>query len=172
MYLCDFRHLIMYPWTQRHFASFGNLSTNAVILGNPKVGQHGKVVKWAGERSEEHGQHQEHLHQAQSSTWILTTSGYVINVQLLSFFLTIALYETTNDLLFCFQALAECITVCITAKFGPQDFTVGEQEAWLKFLPWWFPLKTDSATSLLRGTSTRKLTGKLLCLPQSTANSK
>uniref|UniRef100_A0A3B3HGW9 Hemoglobin, beta adult 1 n=1 Tax=Oryzias latipes TaxID=8090 RepID=A0A3B3HGW9_ORYLA len=120
-------HLIMYPWTQRHFASFGNLSTNAVILGNPKVGQHGKVVKWAGERSEEHGQHQEHLHKAQNSTWILTTSGYVINVQLLSFFLTIALYETTN-------ALAECITVCITAKFGPQVFTVGEQEAWLKFL--------------------------------------
>uniref|UniRef100_A0A3P9JK73 Ba1 globin, like n=1 Tax=Oryzias latipes TaxID=8090 RepID=A0A3P9JK73_ORYLA len=28
----------MYPWTQRHFASFGNLCTNAVILGNPKVG--------------------------------------------------------------------------------------------------------------------------------------
>uniref|UniRef100_A0A3P9K6S8 Uncharacterized protein n=1 Tax=Oryzias latipes TaxID=8090 RepID=A0A3P9K6S8_ORYLA len=75
VYWCDFKHLIMYPWTQRHFALFGNLSTNAVILGNPKVGQHGKVVKWAGERSEEHGQHQEHLHQAQSSTWILTTSG-------------------------------------------------------------------------------------------------
>ena len=34
----------MYPWTQRHFGTFGNLSTNAAILGNPKVAQHGKTV--------------------------------------------------------------------------------------------------------------------------------
>lgn len=42
--LCDFRLLIVYPWTQRHFAGFGNLSTNAAILGNPKVAAHGKTV--------------------------------------------------------------------------------------------------------------------------------
>uniref|UniRef100_A0A8P4K661 Ba1 globin, like n=1 Tax=Dicentrarchus labrax TaxID=13489 RepID=A0A8P4K661_DICLA len=38
------RLLIVYPWTQRHFATFGNLSTNAAILGNPLVAEHGKTV--------------------------------------------------------------------------------------------------------------------------------
>ena len=41
---CHSRLLIVYPWTQRHFTTFGNISTNAAILGNAKVGQHGKTV--------------------------------------------------------------------------------------------------------------------------------
>lgn len=35
---------MVYPWTQRYFASFGNLSNAAAIQGNPKVAAHGKVV--------------------------------------------------------------------------------------------------------------------------------
>ncbi|KAM6286652.1 hemoglobin subunit epsilon isoform 1-T1 [Spheniscus humboldti] len=38
------RLLIVYPWTQRFFASFGNLSSPTAILGNPKVRAHGKKV--------------------------------------------------------------------------------------------------------------------------------
>ncbi|KAI4903355.1 hypothetical protein NFI96_000125 [Prochilodus magdalenae] len=38
------RLLIVYPWTQRYFGSFGDLSSAAAILGNPKVSSHGKVV--------------------------------------------------------------------------------------------------------------------------------
>lgn len=38
------RLLIVYPWTQRYFSSFGNLSNAAAIIGNPKVAAHGKVV--------------------------------------------------------------------------------------------------------------------------------
>lgn len=38
------RVLIVYPWTQRYFGSFGNLSNAAAIQGNPKVAQHGKTV--------------------------------------------------------------------------------------------------------------------------------
>ncbi|XP_006637263.1 hemoglobin subunit epsilon-like [Lepisosteus oculatus] len=38
------RLLIVYPWTQRYFSSFGNLSSAAAILGNPKVKHHGKTV--------------------------------------------------------------------------------------------------------------------------------
>lgn len=34
----------MFPWTQRHFSTFGNLSTPAAIMGNPAVAKHGKVV--------------------------------------------------------------------------------------------------------------------------------
>ncbi|NXQ48929.1 HBB protein, partial [Catharus fuscescens] len=38
------RLLIVYPWTQRFFASFGNLSSPTAILGNPRVRAHGKKV--------------------------------------------------------------------------------------------------------------------------------
>lgn len=34
----------MFPWTQRHFSTFGNLSTPAAIMGNPAVAKHGKTV--------------------------------------------------------------------------------------------------------------------------------
>ncbi|XP_010008414.1 PREDICTED: hemoglobin subunit epsilon-like, partial [Nestor notabilis] len=36
--------LIVYPWTQRFFSSFGNLSSPTAIIGNPKVRAHGKKV--------------------------------------------------------------------------------------------------------------------------------
>lgn len=40
----SFRLLIVYPWTQRYFSTFGNLSSPAAILGNAKVAGHGKTV--------------------------------------------------------------------------------------------------------------------------------
>nr|XP_034959489.1 hemoglobin subunit beta-1-like [Zootoca vivipara] len=42
--------LVVYPWTQRLFAHFGNLSSPAAILGNPRVKAHGtKVLTSFGE---------------------------------------------------------------------------------------------------------------------------
>ncbi|XP_075687406.1 hemoglobin subunit beta-3-like [Rhinoderma darwinii] len=38
------RLLIVYPWTQRYFSSFGNLSNPTAIAGNAKVHAHGKKV--------------------------------------------------------------------------------------------------------------------------------
>ncbi|XP_019523997.1 PREDICTED: hemoglobin subunit epsilon-4 [Hipposideros armiger] len=38
------RLLVVYPWTQRFFDSFGNLSSETAIMGNPKVKAHGKTV--------------------------------------------------------------------------------------------------------------------------------
>ncbi|XP_020031371.1 hemoglobin subunit gamma [Castor canadensis] len=38
------RLLIVYPWTQRFFDKFGNLSSPSAIMGNPKVKTHGKKV--------------------------------------------------------------------------------------------------------------------------------
>ncbi|NXH19641.1 HBB protein, partial [Bucco capensis] len=38
------RMLIVYPWTQRFFSSFGNLSSPTAISGNPMVRAHGKKV--------------------------------------------------------------------------------------------------------------------------------
>lgn len=34
----------MFPWTQRYFPTFGDLSTPAAIAANPKVAQHGRTV--------------------------------------------------------------------------------------------------------------------------------
>ncbi|XP_054829823.1 hemoglobin subunit beta-2-like [Eublepharis macularius] len=36
--------LVVYPWTQRFFPDFGNLSSATAICGNPKVREHGKKV--------------------------------------------------------------------------------------------------------------------------------
>ena len=38
------RCLVVYPWTQRYFAKFGNLYNAAAIMGNPLVAAHGAVV--------------------------------------------------------------------------------------------------------------------------------
>ncbi|XP_004618299.1 hemoglobin subunit beta [Sorex araneus] len=38
------RLLVVYPWTQRFFDSFGDLSSASAIMGNPKVKAHGKKV--------------------------------------------------------------------------------------------------------------------------------
>ncbi|NXP85679.1 HBB protein, partial [Passerina amoena] len=38
------RLLIVYPWTQRFFATFGNLSGATAVCGNPMVRAHGKKV--------------------------------------------------------------------------------------------------------------------------------
>ncbi|XP_020647556.3 hemoglobin subunit beta-1-like [Pogona vitticeps] len=41
---CLCRLLIVYPWTQRFFTEFGNLSNAQAILGNAKIKAHGKKV--------------------------------------------------------------------------------------------------------------------------------
>nr|P02087.3 RecName: Full=Hemoglobin subunit beta; AltName: Full=Beta-globin; AltName: Full=Hemoglobin beta chain [Dasypus novemcinctus]AAZ22684.1 beta-globin [Dasypus novemcinctus] len=38
------RLLVVYPWTQRFFESFGDLSTPAAVFANAKVKAHGKKV--------------------------------------------------------------------------------------------------------------------------------
>uniref|UniRef100_A0A6M2DIF2 Putative hemoglobin subunit beta-1 n=1 Tax=Xenopsylla cheopis TaxID=163159 RepID=A0A6M2DIF2_XENCH len=38
------RLLVVYPWTQRYFDKFGDLSSASAIMGNPKVKAHGKKV--------------------------------------------------------------------------------------------------------------------------------
>lgn len=38
------RVLIVYPWTERYFGTFGDIFTVTAILQNSKVAAHGKVV--------------------------------------------------------------------------------------------------------------------------------
>ncbi|XP_076609264.1 hemoglobin subunit beta-A-like [Chaetodon auriga] len=106
------RLLIVYPWTQRHFSTFGDLSTNAAILGNPKVADHGTTVMGGLERAVKN---MDDIKNAYSQLSVMHSEKLHV--------------DPDN-----FRLLAECISVCMAAKFGPSVFTPGIQEAWQKFL--------------------------------------
>ncbi|XP_072274988.1 hemoglobin larval subunit beta-1-like [Pyxicephalus adspersus] len=48
------RLFVVYPWTQRYFSSFGNVSTAAAISGNAKVRAHGAKVLGAVDNAVHH----------------------------------------------------------------------------------------------------------------------
>nr|AAZ79648.1 hemoglobin beta chain [Nibea miichthioides] len=106
------RLLIVYPWTQRHFAGFGNISTNAAILGNEKVAAHGKTVMGGLDRAVKNLDKIKDVYKALS-----VKHSEVIHV------------DPDN-----FRLLAEIITMCVGAKFGAAGFSPDTQEAWQKFL--------------------------------------
>ncbi|XP_026229074.1 hemoglobin subunit beta-1 [Anabas testudineus] len=106
------RLLVVYPWTQRHFSGFGNLSTYAAIAGNPKVCEHGKTVMGGLESA------------------VKNLDNIKNTYAKLSVMHSEKLHVDPDN----FRLLAECITVCCAMKFGPSVFTPEVQEAWQKFL--------------------------------------
>ncbi|KAG7459452.1 hypothetical protein MATL_G00210710 [Megalops atlanticus] len=106
------RLLIVSPWTQRYFSAFGNLSSASAIMGNPKVAAHGKVVMVGLEKA------------------IKNMDNIKDAYKQLSMMHSEKLHVDPEN----FRLLAECITVCVAAKFGPSVFTADVQEAWQKFL--------------------------------------
>ncbi|CAG5897947.1 hemoglobin subunit beta-A-like [Menidia menidia] len=106
------RLLIVYPWTQRHFSTFGNLSNSAAIIGNAKVAQHGKTVMGGLEAAVKN---MDNIKKAYAALSVMHSEKLHV--------------DPDN-----FRALAECISVVVAAKFGPSVFTPGFQEAWQKFL--------------------------------------
>ncbi|XP_072532673.1 hemoglobin subunit beta-like [Salminus brasiliensis] len=106
------RLLIVAPWVQRHFTTFGNLSSPAAIIGNPKVAAHGKVVMGGLERAIKN---MDNIKAAYSSLSVMHSEKLHV--------------DPDN-----FRLLGDCITVCVAMKFGPSVFTADVQEAWQKFL--------------------------------------
>ncbi len=106
------RLLIVYPWTQRHFTAFGDISTNAAILGNAKVGNHGKTVMGGLGIAMKN---LDDIKNAYSKLSVMHSEKLHV--------------DPDN-----FRLLGECISVCVGAKFGPSVFTADVQEAWQKFL--------------------------------------
>ncbi|KAL0992899.1 hypothetical protein UPYG_G00100710 [Umbra pygmaea] len=106
------RCLIVSPWTQRYFSNFGNLSTPAAILGNPYVAKHGSIVMNGLDRAVKNLDDIKNIYAA------------------LSVMHSEKLHVDPDN----FRLLAECITVCLAAKLGPQDFNADTQEAFQKFL--------------------------------------
>ncbi|WP_176718239.1 hemoglobin beta-like protein, partial [Paenibacillus kribbensis] len=106
------RCLIVYPWTQRYFSTFGNLSSPAAIMGNPKVAGHGRTVMGGLERA------------------IKNMDNIKATYAALSVMHSEKLHVDPDN----FKLLADCITVCAAMKFGPSGFSADTQEAWQKFL--------------------------------------
>ncbi|KAM4698361.1 hemoglobin subunit beta-2-like [Rhinophrynus dorsalis] len=105
------RLLIVYPWTQRYFSSFGNLSNPTAIAGNAKVHGHGKKVLSAI------GNTIQHLDDVKGS------------LQELSKIHAFTLYVDPEN----FKRFGEVLVIVLAAKLG-SAFTPYVQAAWEKFI--------------------------------------
>ncbi|XP_016131373.1 hemoglobin cathodic subunit beta-like [Sinocyclocheilus grahami] len=105
------RVLIVYPWTQRYFGSFGNLSSAAAILGNPKVSNHGKTVLNALEKA------------------VKNLDGIKGTYSELSQLHCDKLNVDPDN----FRLLADCLTIVVATAFG-SAFSPAVQATWQKFL--------------------------------------
>ncbi|XP_017561010.1 hemoglobin subunit beta-like [Pygocentrus nattereri] len=105
------RALIVYPWTQRYFAHFGNLYNEDAIMGNPEVARHGAVV----------------LHGLDAA--VKNMDNIKSNYAELGELHSEKLHVDPDN----FKLMADCITVVIATQMRA-SFTPAMQAAWYKFL--------------------------------------
>ncbi|XP_078506708.1 hemoglobin subunit beta-3-like [Lissotriton helveticus] len=105
------RVLVVFPWTQRYFSSFGDLSSASAIAGNAKVAAHGKKV-------------------------LSALGGAVHHLDDIKHTLA-KLSELHADTLHVdpqnFQLLGNCLVIVLARKMGAA-FTPEVHAAWEKFL--------------------------------------
>ncbi|NP_001079742.1 hemoglobin larval subunit beta-1 [Xenopus laevis] len=104
------RLLVVFPWTQRYFSSFGNLSNVAAISGNAKVRAHGKKVLSAVDESIHH------LDDIKNFLSVLSTKHAE------------ELHVDPEN----FKRLADVLVIVLAGKLGAA-FTPQVQAAWEKF---------------------------------------
>ncbi|TRY89235.1 hypothetical protein DNTS_025406 [Danionella cerebrum] len=105
------RCLIVYPWTQRYFAKFGNLYNAAAIMGNPMVAAHGKTVVQGLELAVKN---MDNIKATYADLSVLHSEKLRV--------------DPDN-----FKLLADCITIVVAAQMGA-GFTPEVQAAFQKFL--------------------------------------
>ncbi|XP_028840889.1 hemoglobin subunit beta-2-like [Denticeps clupeoides] len=105
------RCLVVYPWTQRYFGSFGNLYNATAIMGNPKVAAHGKVVLQGLDRA------------------VKNMDNIKATYAELSVLHSEKLHVDPDN----FKLLADCLTIVVAAQMGAA-FTAEVQAAFQKFL--------------------------------------
>ncbi|KAM6898345.1 hemoglobin subunit beta-1 [Lycodopsis pacificus] len=105
------RCLIVYPWTQRYFGSFGNLSNAAAIMGNPNIAAHGAKVLHGLDRALKN---MDNIKETYTELSILHSE---------------TLHVDPDN----FKLLGDCLTIVVAAKMG-QAFTADTQLAFQKFL--------------------------------------
>ncbi|XP_044160367.1 hemoglobin subunit beta-2-like [Bufo gargarizans] len=105
------RLLVVYPWTQRYFSSFGNLSNVTAISGNVKVKAHGKkVLATVGNAIQHIDDVKHYLHDLSKS------HAQELHV------------DPEN-----FKRLGEVLVIVLASKLG-SAFTPQVQAAWEKFI--------------------------------------
>ncbi|XP_026852797.1 hemoglobin subunit beta-like [Electrophorus electricus] len=105
------RCLIVYPWTQRYFSSFGSLSDAAAIKSNKKVAAHGEVVlKGLG-------------------LAVKNMDNIKATYAPLSVLHSEKLHVDPDN----FRLLGDCFTIVVAAHLG-RAFTADIQAAWQKFV--------------------------------------
>ncbi|KAK2833254.1 hypothetical protein Q5P01_017143 [Channa striata] len=105
------RVLIVYPWTERYFGTFGDIFTVSAILNNEKVAAHGKVVMKALAKAVDN------MDNIKSTYASLSRMHYE------------KLHVDPDN----FRLLADCITIAIACKLrGALDPQT--QATWRKFL--------------------------------------
>ncbi|XP_075687404.1 hemoglobin subunit beta-2-like [Rhinoderma darwinii] len=105
------RLLVVYPWTQRYFSSFGNLSNVTAISGNAKVKAHGKKVLTAVGNAIQHLDDVKHYFADLSKT-----HAQELHV------------DPEN-----FKRLGEVLVIVLASKLG-SAFTPQVEAAWEKFI--------------------------------------
>ncbi|XP_048215293.1 hemoglobin subunit theta [Perognathus longimembris pacificus] len=105
------RLLVVYPWTQRFFDNFGNMSSPSAIMGNPRVKAHGKKVLTSfGEAVK----HMDNL----KSTFAKLSELHCDKLHV----------DPEN-----FRLLGNVLLIVLSAHFG-KDFTPEVQAAWQKLV--------------------------------------
>ncbi|KAM9746628.1 hemoglobin beta embryonic-1.1 [Menidia menidia] len=105
------RCLVVYPWTQRYFAKFGNLYNAAAITSNPKVAAHGKVVLAGLELAVKN---MDDIKKTYAELSVLHSEKLQV--------------DPDN-----FKLLADCLTIVVAGQLG-KKFTPEVQAAFQKFL--------------------------------------
>ncbi|CAN9505529.1 unnamed protein product [Ophioblennius macclurei] len=105
------RCLVVYPWTQRYFGSFGNLYNAAAITTNPKVAAHGITVLHGLEKALKN---MDNIKEAYTELSVLHSEKLQV--------------DPGN-----FKLLSDCLTIVIAGQLG-KDFTAEVQAAFQKFL--------------------------------------
>ncbi|XP_034427138.1 hemoglobin beta embryonic-2 [Hippoglossus hippoglossus] len=105
------RCLIVYPWTQRYFGSFGNLYNAEAIKTNPAIAAHGIKVLHGLDRAVKN---MDDIRGTYAELSVLHSEKLHV--------------DPDN-----FRLLADCLTIVIAAKMG-NGFTPDIQSAFQKFL--------------------------------------
>ncbi|CAL8273541.1 unnamed protein product [Lota lota] len=105
------RCLIVYPWTQRYFGSFGDLSTDNAIFSNPKVAKHGVVALTGLKMALDN---MDNIKNTYSALSVLHSEKLHV--------------DPDN-----FRLLCDCLTIVVAGKMG-RKCTPEMQAAWQKYL--------------------------------------
>nr|P82345.1 RecName: Full=Hemoglobin subunit beta-0; AltName: Full=Beta-0-globin; AltName: Full=Hb 0; AltName: Full=Hemoglobin beta-0 chain [Pagothenia borchgrevinki] len=105
------RCLVVYPWTQRYFAKFGNLYTATAIAENAMVSKHGITILHGLDRAVKN---MDDIKNTYAELSVLHSEKLHV--------------DPDN-----FKLLADCLTIVVAARFG-SAFTGEVQAAFEKFM--------------------------------------